>query len=128
MDSFIHNLTTKNAETTSEEYFTCDGNHDFYDSNGCPRLSSYNDEKVFAKISTRLNNTKKFMIKVDQSNKFYNPFSVYGNKNVASTFVNTVTRNPKPFKEVSKLVFDLYIKFLVSKNSGWLLNAEREDE
>jgi hypothetical protein len=128
MDDFIHSLTTKNTETTTEEYFTSDGNHDFYDTDGSPRLKSYSDEKVYAKICIRQNNTKKFMIKVDQSNKFYNPFSLYDDKKAPPTFLNTIARNSKPFKEVSKSVFDLYIKFLVSKNSGWLLNAEREDE
>lgn len=128
MDNFIHNQKKQNNSDVTEEYFTSTGCQDFYDKNGYPRLKKYDESKTYAKISTRSNNTLKFMIKVDQSNKFYNPFSAYDETSTSSTFLSTISRKSKLFKEVSKVVFDLYLKFLVSKNSGWLLNAERENE
>ncbi len=128
MDNFIHNQKKQNNNDVTEEYFTCSGYQDFYDKNGYPRLKKYDELKTYAIISIRSNNTLKFMIKVDKSNKLYNPFSVYDEINTSSVFLSTISRKSKLFKEVSKVVFDLYLKFLVSKNSGWLLNAERENE
>jgi hypothetical protein len=59
--------------------------------------------------------------------KLFNPVSIYGVEK-DKNFLDRICRSNSKFKEVNHKVFDLYVKFLQSKNISWLNNAEREAE
>ena len=66
-----------------------------------------------------------YRVKVDKNNKFYNPKDVdrfYG-LNQRDRVTNTLQFK---FREVNKSCFDLYIKYLQTKQDSILLLAERE--
>lgn len=118
------------ASSTSQEiiseYFTLTGEED----NIINDLSirTIDDEKVYAKKITRNDGSIKYMIRLDYSAKLYNPLSIYdkSDQSQGTEFLNSVCRSNKKFKEVNAKAFDWYIKFLNTKNTVWLLNAERE--
>jgi hypothetical protein len=107
-------------------FYTIVGEEDFI--NEDLPMRSEEDDKVYAKKITRSNGSIKYMIRLDYSAKLYNPFSIYDkeDKRQVTDFLNSVCRSNKKFKEVNGKVFDLYLKFLTTKNTSWLFNAERE--
>lgn len=90
-------------------------------------LITHNGEPICAKSISRNDGTKKYMIRIDSNNKFYNPVSIYGAEN-NKTFLDRICRSNEKFKEVSEKTLNLYVKFLQTKNISWLTNAEREAE
>ncbi|MFM7796444.1 MAG: hypothetical protein ACKO7N_06745 [Candidatus Nitrosotenuis sp.] len=119
---FFQNNTQ--APTKAYEYFTVLGDHDFMDDDHRPRA---NDEtsKVVAKTSSVNNHPARFFIKVGTYGKIFNPIGLFSEgKN--SKFLSKIGRKEFEFKEVNQKVFDLYVKFLSTKNLAWLNNAERE--
>lgn len=130
MDNFIfkpNSLFSKkvNAEE-SVEFYTLRGNEAFVDESNLPRVSTDNDS-VLAKKTTRKNGTIKYSIRLGNNGKFYNPVSIYGQEKT-HTFLNRICRSNDKFKEVSPKVFSMYLEFLNTKNTSWLINAEREHE
>lgn len=119
--------TNKDTENTEEISYTITGMEDECDDNGCPIVEDKDAENVFAKKIIRKNGTTKFLIRLSANGKLFNPMSIYGLEK-DKTFLDRICRSNSKFKEVNHKVFDLYIKFLQSKNISWLNNAEREAE
>jgi hypothetical protein len=86
------------------------------------------DDKVYAKKIQRSDASLKYLIRLDPSAKLFNPLSIYDqtDKRPITEFLNSVCRTNKKFKEVNSKTFELYLKFLSTKNISWLHNAERE--
>lgn len=85
------------------------------------------DKEVCAKKTSRLDGTIKYLVKLDRSSKLYNPMSSIDSQQTnKDIFINDVCRQDHKFREVNQKVFDWYIKFLDTKNTSWLHNAERE--
>jgi hypothetical protein len=125
-DSSIFN-TKKDSDDTKEISYTLTGTEDHCDENGCPIIKDNESEGVFAKKILRKNGTAKFMVRLGSNGKLFNPVSIYGLEK-DKTFLDRICRSNSKFKEVNHKVFDLYVKFLQSKNISWLNNAEREAE
>lgn len=117
----------KENENSSEISYTLTGMEDYLDQSELPLLKDNESDKVFAKKVIRKNGTKKFLIRLAANGKLFNPMSIYGLEK-EKTFLDRICRSNSKFKEVNHKVFDLYIKFLQSKNISWLNNAEREAE
>lgn len=111
----------------SVEYFTIIGLEDHTDTDGYPRVREENEEKIFAKKSSRKDGTPKYSIRLSNNGKLYNPVSIYG-KETELKFLDRICRSDKKFKEVNEKTFLWYMKFLSTKNISWLYNAEREME
>jgi hypothetical protein len=122
MDDFNQ---TKVKNIPEEEFFTLYGQEDFLDNDNNPRCNSVTSDKVFAKRSFRNDGSTKYSIKLDNNGKIYNPTSIYGNAKTSS-FLDRVCRSQNKFKEVNQKAFDMYIKFLKTKNLAWFHNTERE--
>lgn len=61
-----------------------------------------------------------------ESGHFFNPWSqMHVGKNIASAFDKRMGKRKFEWKKVKKEAFDLYHKFLVTKNAAWLHNAQR---
>jgi len=125
-DSSIFNAK-KDTDNTQEISYTITGMEDDCDENGCPIIKDNEAESVFAKKILRKNGTAKFMVRLGSNGKLFNPVSIYGLEK-DKTFLDRICRSNSKFKEVNHKVFDLYVKFLQSKNISWLNNAEREAE
>ena len=119
--------TKKDSENSKEISYIFTGMEDQCDDNSCPIINNNESENVFAKKILRKNGTAKFMIRLNANGKLFNPVSIYGLEK-DKTFLDRICRSNSKFKEVNQKVFDLYIKFLQSKNISWLNNAEREAE
>lgn len=130
MSNFIFNndsiYTKNNLDSENQElFYTLSGLEEFVDEEQFPRSTS--EDNTFAKKILRKNGTPKHMIRLASNGKLFNPVSIYGMEE-NKTFLDRICRSNKKFKEVNTKVFDLYIKFLQSKNISWLNNAERESE
>lgn len=121
---FQNKKTLQNKDIHEEKYYTLIGMHDSIDEE-----SNYiveNDKaKVFAKKIYDANGSKKLYIRLANNGNIYNPISVYGEEKTY-TFLDRVCKDGIKFREVNQKVFDMYLKFLGSKNIAWLHNAERE--
>lgn len=112
----------------AQELFTLIGMEDFVDESSLARIKDeLSQDKIFAKKIIRKNGSNKYMIRLANNAKLYNPLSIY-NKEKINVFLDNVCRSDKKFKEVNEKTFNWYIKFLNSKNISWLNNAERESE
>jgi hypothetical protein len=114
----------KVLQQESYQYFSPIGTQDAIEDDLPIKNTDCND--VCAKIVHRIDTSKKYLIKLDRSGKFLNPFSVYDESRAHQTFLDTVCRTDHKFKEVSEKAFQFYVKFLATKNTGLLNNAERE--
>ena len=119
--------TQKDNENATEIGYTMVGMEDTLDQNDLPLSNDNEAEKVFAKKILRKNGTTKFLVRLSANGKLFNPVSIYGLEK-EKTFLDRICRSNSKFREVNQKVFDLYIKFLQSKNISWLNNAEREAE
>lgn len=123
MSKFIHEQKNSNQVQT-DEFYCMIGLEDFVDNNNNPRLKSESDKKVVAKKIHREDGSTRYSIKYDNG-KFVNPISIYGSKQ-DSTFLDRICKSNDRFKDVNLKVFDMYLRFLRTKNTAWLNNAERE--
>jgi hypothetical protein len=123
-DSFIFKPTIKNT-THNNEYYTILGSEDFIDDNNNPRIKNNDNTQILAKKVVRSDNSIKFLVKLSNNGKIYNPISIYGEER-QSNFLDSVCKSSDKFIEVNGKVFEAYIKFLKTKNKLWLHNAERE--
>jgi hypothetical protein len=130
MDNFIFNPTSLFSKKISteelSEFYSLRGNEEFIDDSDRSRVNTENNN-VLAKKITRKNGTIKYSIRLGNNGKFYNPVSIYGQEK-DSTFLNRICRSNDKFKEVGPKVFNMYLEFLNTKNTSWLINAEREHE
>ena len=127
MSIFSENNVFSNKHTEEQVFlYTIEGQQDFLD-NDMP-MRQKDDDSVYAKKIIRSNGSIKYMVKLDYSAKLFNPLSIYDkeDKRQVTEFLDSVCRNNKKFKEVNSKVFDLYTRFLSTKNTSWLFNAERE--
>lgn len=125
-DSFIFKQNIK-PKVEDNEYYTLSGLEDFLDENHNPRIQNLDDGKIMAKKIVRDDNSVRFSIKMNNNGKAYNPISLYGAEK-SSGFLERVCKNNDKFRDISSKAFDLYVKFLKTKNVAWLHNAEREME
>lgn len=127
--SIFSNNRVFDQKNIQEQYlfYTIDTEADFIDNN--TPMRNQEDDKVYAKKIIRNNGSIKYMIRLDYSAKLFDPFSIYDKEDQRQSveFLNSICRSNKKFKEVNSKVFDLYLKFLKTKNNSWLYNAEREE-
>lgn len=121
----------KDSDTVlhKDVFYTVSGLEDKLDEDGNCVIMEESDKRTLAKKVVRTDGSIRYSIKLNAQSKLYNPFSIYGNENEeTSNFLDRVCRNNNKFKEVNKKSFDLYVKFLKTKNNSLLFNAEREVE
>jgi hypothetical protein len=124
-ESFIFQHSKTKESTLKSQFFSTIKNYDFIDENNNPCLIDENDPRVMAKAKLKNNNSYKYMIRLDNLKKIYDPtidMSETKDKNLFN-----VDGSEIEFKEVSKPTFDLYLSFLKTMNVAWIRNAERED-
>lgn len=116
----------KKNTTENTEFYTISGEEDHI-INGIP-IRNLDDDKVYAKKIQRADASLRYLIRLDPTAKLFNPLSIYDgtDKRQVTEFLNTVCRTNKKFREVNYKVFELYLRFLSTKNISWLHNAERE--
>lgn len=119
------NDTYDNSQVVPTDLFTISGQEDFLDIDNNPRCNDINSTKVLAKRVHRDDGSIRYCIKLDNRGKLYNPISIYGETKVSS-FLDRVCRSQNKYKDVNLKTFEMYIKFLKTKNIAWLNNAERE--
>jgi hypothetical protein len=125
MNDFIFSPNT-NVILPSEKFFCILSEKEFIDDDNNPRLKDESNQNVMAKIKYRPDGSAKYMIRLDNSRRFFNPMSpLPDNKN--TKLLQTVSTNDLKFKEVNHRAFDMYLKFLKTSNAAWINNAERED-
>jgi hypothetical protein len=122
---FIQDKTKPVFETTSSDtrFYTLLGKHDFVDENQNPRAKTENKNVVAKSISK--DNKDRFLIKIGTYGKIFNPIGLFSEGN-NQKFISKIGKKQFEFKEVNKKVFDMYVRFLTTKNLAWLNNAERE--
>lgn len=89
--------------------------------NGAKQIEP-SSEKCYAKI-VNSNDRERYFVKTGRDGKIFNPWGMYSER----TEKSQVRNEPNwKFSSVNKKCFEYYIKFLQSRNSGWLVSAERE--
>lgn len=124
-ESFIFQHNKTKESSLKSKFFSTIKDYDFIDEENNPCLIEENDPRVMAKAKLKNNNSYKYMIRLDNLKKIYDPtidMSETKDKNLFS-----VDGSEIEFKEVSKPTFDLYLSFLKTMNVAWIRNAERED-
>jgi len=125
MNDYIFEQTPNKKETSSSEYYTILGQHDFIDDNHYPRTTEELSSKTVAKKIVKYDGKIRYCIKIGINNKLINPISIYGEEK-QSSFLDSICRASNKFIDVSPKTFELYLNFLKTKNTSWLYNAERE--
>lgn len=121
IDRFIIHNT--NQDDRLVEYFTLLGGQEFFDDLDRPRVKDEN--KALAKAISVNDKPTRYYIKVGTYGKIYNPIGLYSEGH-SEKFMAKIGRKQFEYKEVNQKIFDMYIKFLSTKNMAWLNNAERE--
>lgn len=133
MSNYIFSINS----TESEDMFYClMGDEDFIDSEGNPRISDKNSKNIVAKClqnkkSKNVVNSKpgySFYIKSTPNLDLFNPVSTLSpiKDKRKTNFIDETCKNNWNFIEVSQNTFDKYLKFLVTKNTSWLKEANRD--
>lgn len=127
MDDFIYKQKPETAidNLQDDAYYCLADSGDFIDEENQPRCKKEEDKRVCAKKVTRADGTIKYLIKLSEDRKLYNPVSIYDNKE-NTNFLASISRNKNIFKEVNYRSFNMYLRFLKTKNVAYLNNAERE--
>lgn len=83
------------------------------------------DESSHLAYAKRVNVNDKQIhyVKQDRYGNLFNPQGMYSERNQSQ---NTRFSKTWSFKTVTPKAFELYLKFLETKNEAWLSNAERE--
>lgn len=121
-NNFIFSQTERTKSIQDNKYYTLVGQEDFIDDENNPRLKK-DDSRVLAKKT--LQNKLKYLIKLDNAGKFYNPMSPISSIKPIK-ILQTISVSDTRFKEVNQTAFNMYLNFLRSKNIAWINNAERE--
>jgi hypothetical protein len=121
---FTQNHSEK-SEANNDRFFCLLEDKDFIDDQNNPR-SKTEDNKVLAKIKYKPNGIAKYLIRIDDTKKLFNPtLDLPETKNIK--LLHSIGQEKIIFKEVNKKAFDFYLMFLKTTNASWILNAERED-
>lgn len=115
----------KHTSADNNMFYTIEDHAEFKDENGNHRLSS-DGQYVYAKKILREDESIKYSVKTDTKGKLFNPISIYGQEKT-NNFLDKTCKDTK-FRTVNFKTFEMYIKFLNTKNLSWLHNAEREAE
>lgn len=127
MSNFIHSSKTKpSSNVEQDKFYGIISDYDFVDKENNPRINEEDDNRVLAKIKYKVNGQAKFLIKLDNSKRLFNPASPLP-ENKRNQLLEQYSIDSSNFKEVSKKVFDYYVTFLRTSNPSWIHNAERED-
>tara|TARA_R110000824_G_scaffold273457_1_gene461944 strand:+ start:169 stop:561 length:393 start_codon:yes stop_codon:yes gene_type:complete len=112
-------------EISSQEtaFYTMFGKHEWLDEEGFPRAHSESLDTHAKSIVDE--NKSKFFVKRGRYGKLFNPIGIFS-EGTSGKQLRHAGRPEWQFKEASKETFDFYIRFLKTKNSAWLHNAERE--
>jgi hypothetical protein len=121
-NNFIFSPKESSKPTQDNQYYTLVGQEDFIDQENNPRIEK-DDNRVLAKKT--LQNKLKYLIKLDNAGKFYNPLSPISSIKPIK-ILQTISLYDNRFKEVNQTAFNMYLNFLRSKNIAWINNAERE--
>ena len=123
----FHKIDTQKEEdsTKSTIVYTIYGKHDFKDKSGMPRLR---DEKegsndAYAK-AVSIGSRTKYYVKRGRYGRLYNPIGLYS-EGQSGRQMRHACRPEWTFQETGKDIFEKYLKFLQTKNTAWLNNAER---
>jgi hypothetical protein len=117
--------SSNNLETNKDRFFCLLADKDFIDKENNPRCNT-EDNKVLAKIKYKPNGMPKYLIRIDDTKKLFNPtLDLPETKNIK--LLHSIGKETTLFKEVNKKAFDFYLMFLKTGNGSWILNAERED-
>jgi hypothetical protein len=122
-DDFIMNPRPRDSE--ENEYYSLVDTGDFIDTNKNSRLLEKNINKALAKKIVREDGSVRYLVKINNTGKLYNPVSIYGQEK-PNTFLDKVCKTDSKFKDVNAKAFHLYLSFLTTKNLSYLHNAERE--
>lgn len=125
MESFIHKQTNSSNTSLDSMYYGSIKDYDFIDENNNPRLNKEEDNRVMAKIKTKDTGSKKYLIRLDNLKRMYDPTLDMSENKLTNLFDSD--NASVSFKEVNKKVFGLYLSFLKTMNTSWIRNAERED-
>lgn len=123
MDNIFTPNPNKVDKEKTVEFYTLIGKHKFLDKDKNPRLENDCDSVFAKKIINE--SSYKYYIKVGTYGKIYNPIGLFS-EGTANKFLARAGKKAWEFKEVNSKIFDMYIKFLRTKNMAWLNNAERE--
>jgi hypothetical protein len=82
-----------------------------------PNISNTIDSFTCAKTET-YENRSRYAIRIDNNHRLFDPLGMFAERQVRASEIR--------FKNVTKECFDLYIKYLVTRNKVWLANAERK--
>lgn len=126
MESFIHEHKSVSKKNSLDCYYSSITSYDFIDKDNNPRINEENDIRVLAKIKVKNNAIPKYLIRINNFKKIYDP-SLDLSENKTSENLYQDDNTIMNFKEVNKNTFDLYLSFLRTLNSSWIRNAERED-
>lgn len=124
-ESFIFQQNKNKESALKSKYFSTIKDYDYIDENNSPCLIDENDPRIMAKAKLKNNGSYKYMIRLDNLKKIYDPTMDMSETKDKNLF--NVDGAEIEFKEVSKPTFDLYISFLKTMNVAWIRNAERED-
>lgn len=122
---FMFHQKQVNQTPSLDEFYTMAGDEDFLDDLNNPRLLCDNKKTLAKKIYYE--NKVKYFIKINTEGKLHNPISVTSKQINTGNFLDKTCKQPK-FRAVSYEIFDMYLKFLKSKNLSWLHNANRKAE
>lgn len=122
---FQPNTDISNAVSVSQDnkYYTILGEHDFVDDNNYTRTKE--ETKLTYAKSVVGSKKEKFYIKTGPYGRVYNPMGLF-DEGKGNKFVAKLGKKEFEFTEVNYKIFEMYVKFLSTKNLAWLNNAERE--
>lgn len=120
----IRKQDSADAYYTYVDLFDQNDKSEYLDENSNIRVPE-DSKKVLARKIQRDDGSIKYSIKLDSTARLFNPGSIF-NTDKHSTFLDTVCRRSNKFKDVSEKTFSMYLKFLKTKNTAYLHNAERE--
>jgi hypothetical protein len=125
-DSFIYTPSKNTTSKNDDKFYGIIQDYDFVDKENNPRINLEKDPRVLAKIKYKADGKEKFLIRIDNSKKLFNP-SLPLSENKRDKLLEQYGADSSCFKEVSQRVFDYYVTFLRTANQSWIHNAERED-
>lgn len=103
--------------------FTIKGKEQFIDENGFPRTHFENNANTHAKLVIN-GDSIRHLIKFSSTGRIFNPFGLYDETQRIRESRHAARPNWK-WRQVSAAVFSFYIEFLKTRNTSFLVNAER---
>jgi len=119
----FHTINKKTIEQNTTLYFCSEPNSEFVDENNRYRCNG--EENSVAKI-THLHSSIIHYVKISNYGKLLDPYSKLAVSDEFNHAKKKLIKETYQFKTTNRIVFDMYIKYLNTKNTKWLLQAERE--